>query len=217
MTDQHEHAHGNENDQGIGAMLRYAKHARSMWRSSVNQAVVDRIAPQPNETVVDIGAGAGAGAVVAAKSGATVVAIEPTDYLRRVLGWRRWLQRARERIRVVDGSAESTGLGNESIDALWAVNTMHHWTDTAAASIELARILRPGGRLLLVDEDFDDPAHPSHESFKERHDGHDHGFHMVELDAIADLLRAAGLNVHTSAKQSFAAAPALVIEATKNL
>jgi SAM-dependent methyltransferase len=212
--DSAHHDHGNEQDRGLKGMLRYLGHARSMWRSDVNEAVVARLAPAPGERVVDIGAGAGAGTVVAARRGAHVVAVEPTGYMRRVLGLRRLAQRARARIDVVDGAAESTGLDAGSVDAVWAVNSMHHWTDPDAAIRELARILRPGGRLVLADEDFDDPTHPDHEAFSERHADHSHHFEMVDPQSIAADLRAVGLDVTSAGKEPVAGAPTLLIEAT---
>lgn len=211
---QHQHGHGHEHDRGLKGMWRYLGHARSMWRSDVNDAVVARLAPTSGERVADVGSGVGSGTVVAAKLGAVVVAVEPTSYMRRTLGVRRLLQRARSRISVVDGAAEATGLDTDSVDALWAVNSMHHWTDADAAITELARILRPGGRLLLVDEDFDDPAHPDHESFTERHSDHSHHFDMVDPEQMATRLRAAGLEVTTAGKELLAGAPSFVVEAS---
>ncbi len=215
MNHSQAHSHGHTDDQGLAAMLRYARQARSMWRSPINDAVVAQVAPATGETVVDIGAGVGAGTMVAAHSGATVLAIEPTPYLRRVLRARRWGQRSRSRIHVVGGTAEATGVDTDTVDAAWAVNTMHHWIDPAAAAHELARILRPGGRLILVDEDFEDPTHPDHEAFTDRHRGH-HGFRMVDLEAIVDHLDAAGLHAHGAATR-LAGVPTLTIGATRPL
>jgi len=144
-----------------------------------------------------------------------VVAVEPTGYMRRVLGIRRLAQRARARIDVVDGAAEATGLADASVDVLWAVNSMHHWTEPEEAYRELARVMRPGGRLLLVDEDFDDPDHPDHDSFSERHSEHQHHFSMVEVSAVAGGLRAVDVDVAVAGKEMIAGVPALVVEATK--
>ena len=47
-----------------------------MWRSEVNDAVIDLVAPVAGETVVDIGAGMGPGTVRAGARGASVVAVE---------------------------------------------------------------------------------------------------------------------------------------------
>lgn len=211
----HGHGHGNDQDQGIRAMVRYARHARTMWWSETNEAVVERLAPRRGETVLDIGAGVGAATMTAAATGAQVIAVEPTGYMRRILGWRRLAQRSRSRILVVDGAAEELGLDAASVDGAWAVNTMHHWLDIEAGCAEIGRVLAPGGRLVLADEDFDDPNHPDHEGFKSRHEGDAHGFHMVDVDVVAGALRAAGLEVTTAAKVDLAGRPVILVEARR--
>ena len=99
--------HGHENDQGIKGALRYLRWLPQMWRSAINDAVVDLIDPEPGERLVDIGAGLGAGAVRAAAAGARVIAVEPTPFMRRVLVIRRALSRHRADLEVVDGAAEA--------------------------------------------------------------------------------------------------------------
>jgi len=207
--------HGHGHDQGLRGFLRYLRHAPEMWTSEVNDAVVARLDPQADETVMDIGAGMGAGSMVAARSGCMVMAIEPTPYMRRILGLRARLKRLQHRVHVIDGAAEATGVDDGSIDAAWAVNTMHHWTDMASGVRELARVMAPGGRILLVDEDFDDPAHPDHESFGAgRHEDHSHHFHMVDADEVATVMREAGLSVTSAGKDTIAGRPAIIMEAT---
>jgi SAM-dependent methyltransferase len=114
--------------------------------------------------------------------------------MRRVLAVRRGFARGRRNIQVVDGSAERLPVDDSTVDAIWAVNTMHHWVDVERGVTEIARALRPGGRVVLVDEDFADPSHPDHDRFGSgRDDGEHSGFTMVEADRMADLFRAAGL------------------------
>jgi ubiquinone/menaquinone biosynthesis C-methylase UbiE len=172
-----------------------------MWRSAINDAVVDLIDPQPGERGVDIGAGIGAGAMRAAATGVHVIAVEPTAYMRRVLRARRLVSRHRANIDVADGAAEMIPADDCSIDAIWAVNTMHHWVDVERGAAEIARVLRPNGRLLLVDEDFSNPMHPDHRRFGSDRDNEHHGFAMVDTENMGDLLRAAGLtDVDTSTR-----------------
>ena len=187
----HGHDHGHSHDRGLRGVVRYLRLAPRFWRSSVNTAVVDVLAPVPGETVVDIGAGMGAGSTAVAARGAKVVAVEPTPFLRTVLGVRRLAPVWRQLITVVDGAAESIPRRDRSVDAVLAVNTMHHWTDPDQAASEIARVLRPGGRFALVDEDFEDPSHPDAATFAER--GGRHGFTMVDADAMADRFRRVGI------------------------
>ncbi len=213
---EHDHGHGHDHDQGVKGMLRYLRFAREMWSSEVNEAVVARVAPRPGETAMDIGAGAGAGTMAALKSGCTVVAVEPTPYMRRTLTFRRLIGRVQDRLRIVDGTAEATTVDAASIDAAWAVNTMHHWTNMSAGIAEVARALAPNGRVLLVDENFDDPTHPDYEKFgSKRKEDHSHHFDTVDPEAVAAEMKRAGLTVKSAGFDQIAGRPAIVIEASK--
>ncbi len=215
-----EHGHGHHRDQGIKAMLRYLRLAPSMWRSEINDAVLELVDPKPGEQVLDIGAGMGPGTVLAAKAGASVTAVEPTPFMRRVLTARRMLQGGRDRIAVSDGAAEKLPAADGSVDALWSVNAMHHWVDPAIAATEIARVLRPTGRVVLVDEDFADPTHPEYERFKSRHgegegEGHEdqehHGFTMVDAAEMGELLSNAGLTGVEAEKRTLAGRPVIAV------
>ena len=172
--------------------MRYARLLPQMWTSEITASVLDLVAAQRGERVVDLGAGMGAATVVAARSGAFVVAVDPTPYMRGILGLRRLAQRARRRISVVDGAAEAIPVADGSVDALWSVNAMHHWTDLDRALGEIHRVLRPGGRLVLVDEDFDDPAHPAHERFRRGRAEHGHHFDVIDPIEVAARLQRLG-------------------------
>src|SRR5262249_50047065 len=82
------HAHGGKghpHDRGALALLRYLRLLPRMWRSEVSSEIVRAIAPKSGERVVDLGAGMGAACVEAARTGATVVAVDPTPFMRSVL------------------------------------------------------------------------------------------------------------------------------------
>lgn len=184
-----------------------------MWTSAVGREVVRSLAPREGERVVDLGAGMGSASVVAARSGARVLAVDPTPYMRSILRLRRRWQRRRDAITVIDGAAESIPLADASVDALWTVNTIHHWTERAAACRELARVMRPGGRVLLVDEDFDDPSHPDHARWKRARARH--GFEEVDPATLADACRAAGFARAEGERTSLAGLPVKLVRATR--
>ncbi len=195
--------------------VRYMKMLPKMWRSPVSREVVRAISPQPGECVVDVGAGMGPATVLAAKAGASVLAVDPTRYMRRILAVRRLGQRGRTAIRVADGSAEFIPADDHSIDAVWTVNTMHHWTDLDAAILELARVLRAGGRLLLVDEDFDAPAHPAFAHMQERRAHRDRHFTEIDPAAVEAKLIAAGFASVEGSTGSMADRPVKVVRAAR--
>jgi SAM-dependent methyltransferase len=161
---------------------------------------------------MDIGAGMGAGVLVGARAGARVTAVEPTPFLRRALAARRLLSLHRTRIAVRDGAAENLPARDGDIDAVWAVNSMHHWVDPDRAALEIARVLRPGGRILLADEDFEDPDHPdAARRTGGTHGPRKHGFKMVEAEAMGDRLRSAGLVDVEAGKRRLAGRPVLCV------
>ena len=214
--EHHEHGRWHRHDQAIKAMLRYLRWAPRLWRSDINNAVIELANPQPNEVVIDIGAGLGAGAHRAAKVGASVVAVEPTTYMRRMLRVRGWIQRPGSRFDVVDGSAERLPVVDEGADVVCAVNTMHHWVDPEAGTSEIARVIRPGGRVLLVDEDFEDPSHPEHDESASRHSSdeeHHHGFTMVDATEMGDWLTKAGLVDVVAERRLLAGRPVIMVRA----
>ena len=155
----------------------------------------------------------GAGTVRAASAGTHVIAVEPTPFMRRVLAVRRALSRRRTNIEVADGAAERIPADGGSVDAIWAVNTMHHWVDVERGVAEIARVLRPNGRILLVDEDFADPSHPDHGRFGGDHDNEHHGFTMVGAETMGELLRAAGLTDIDTTNRRIAGRPVISVAA----
>jgi ubiquinone/menaquinone biosynthesis C-methylase UbiE len=185
-----------------------------MWTSEVNREVVRSLAPLQGECVVDLGAGMGAATVEAARRGATIIAVDPMPYMRGILRLRRAWQRHRAAIRVVAGAAESIPLEDGSVDALWTVNTIHHWTERDQASRELARVMKKGGRLLLVDEDFDDPTHPEHRRVRARRD-HERPFEQVDPVLIAAALTAADFAAAEGSRTTIAGRPSKLIRATR--
>ena len=91
---------------------------------------------------------------------------------------------------------------------------MHHWVDLAAGVAEIGRVLKPGGRLLMLDEDFTNPEHPDYERFG----GHDeenshehHGFTLVDAANIGGLLTDVGLADVTAGDDVIAGRPVISV------
>ena len=55
------------------------------------------------------------------------------------------------RVRLEVSSADHLPLGDGSLDVVTTTLSFHHWEHQGAALREVARVLRPGGRLLLAD------------------------------------------------------------------
>lgn len=116
-------------------------------RPGYPQAAVDLLCAElgigPGRDVLDLAAGTGKLTRMLAGSGARLVAVEP------VAGMRRVFVEALPELRVLDGIAEAIPLDDASIDAV-TVGQAFHWFDGPVALAEIARVLRPGGRLGLI-------------------------------------------------------------------
>lgn len=94
-------------------------------------------------TVLELGAGTGKLTERLVGLGCTTTASDPSESMLTRLGTR--VPAARR----VAGSAEQIPLGSRSVDVVVAAQSFH-WFDPARALPEIARVLRPRGRLALV-------------------------------------------------------------------
>jgi ubiquinone/menaquinone biosynthesis C-methylase UbiE len=100
----------------------------------------------PAHTVADIGAGTGQLSSLLLEHGSRVVAVEPNAEMRQMavrhLGGHAGFV-------AVDGTAEATALADQSVDLI-VVGNAFHWFDHGQARREFARILTPGGWVVLL-------------------------------------------------------------------
>jgi SAM-dependent methyltransferase len=107
--------------------------------------------PFASPRVIDLGAGTGKLTRLIRDRGLSVTAVEPSP------GMRAQLASSVPGVPVVDGSAESMPLPSGSADVVLVAQAWH-WVDPARAAPEVARVLRPGGRLGLLWNVRDDNA-----------------------------------------------------------
>lgn len=191
--------------------LHIATSLPEFWSSDLNRATVDLVAPQPGETVVDIGAGMGPASVEAAPRVGTrgrVVAVDPSRTMRAVLRLRRRFGRLGA-LEIHDARAESLPLDSRSVDAVTAVNATHHVGDLGRLAEELARVLRPGGRVVLVEEDLSHEDHP----FAQVAGEGQHGPPAVDVESLLELFGGVGLADPASTYRHLGGRPATVITA----
>ncbi len=94
-------------------------------------------------TVLDLAAGTGKLTRLLVRTFGRVIAVEPAEAMRRVLA------RQSSAADVAEGTAEEIPLPDGSVDAVFAAEAFHHF-DGRRAVAEIARVLRPGGALVLL-------------------------------------------------------------------
>ncbi len=107
-------------------------------------AVVDRLRPLAGKRVLDLGCGKGRFARALAERGASVVGL---DLSAAMLDQATGIGRVR-------GSARRLPFGPASFDAVMAVEVFEHLARRSLDLVcgEIHRVLRPGGRLVIVDK-----------------------------------------------------------------
>jgi len=121
------------------------------WAAYVEQvglplfgAALDAARVTSGTRLLDAGCGAGLLALLASQRGAQVAALDAAPGLLAV---------ARQRLpggEVREGDLEALPFADSSFDAATAVNSIFYAEDMAAAMRELARVVRPGGRVVVT-------------------------------------------------------------------
>ncbi|GLZ30955.1 type 11 methyltransferase [Lentzea sp. NBRC 105346] len=123
---------------------RLNNYAEVDWLGRARQWVADR----SKGTVLEIGAGTGMN-MVRFTDVDEYIACEPDPaYRRRLL---RRVPESRVPVRVIDCPAEQLSLPDHSVDTVISTLTLCSVEDPARAVSEIARVLRPGGELLLFE------------------------------------------------------------------
>lgn len=108
--------------------------------------LLDKAGLDTNTVVADIGSGTGIFTRLLLDHGLQVAAVEPNTNMR--LAAETALSEYQQ-FTSVDGSAEQTGLEDDSIDLVTAAQALH-WFNNTATRAEFQRILKPDGKLALI-------------------------------------------------------------------
>jgi SAM-dependent methyltransferase len=112
-------------------------------RPSYPPDAIDWLLQKDARNVLDLGAGTGKLTVRLVERGLDVIAVDPIPEMLEVLS------RSLPDTPALLGSAEDIPLPDDSVDSVLVAQAWH-WFDPARAIKEVARVLRPGGRLGLV-------------------------------------------------------------------
>jgi demethylmenaquinone methyltransferase/2-methoxy-6-polyprenyl-1,4-benzoquinol methylase len=129
----------------LAELLSFGQNGR--WR----RAMISRIEPAPGLAVLDVASGTAGVALGLARAGATVVGVDLTEQMlrqgqRNVAG-----ARMADRIRLLAGRAEQLPFDDAAFDALTFTYLFRYVTDPEATLRELARVVKPGGRVASLE------------------------------------------------------------------
>ena len=116
--------------------------------TDIHQAVIERLAPQPGQRLLDLACGTGAVAELAATTGADVVGVDIAPALIEQAK-----ERAAERGLDIDyhvGDAEALDFEDGSFDLVTSTCGVMFAPDHQAVAREVARVTKPGGRIGLA-------------------------------------------------------------------
>jgi demethylmenaquinone methyltransferase/2-methoxy-6-polyprenyl-1,4-benzoquinol methylase len=131
----------------MGAILSFGQDPR--WR----HALVDEMRPHPGQVVLDVATGTGMVAFeLARRGGCDVVGLDQSEEMlagaRKRLGGEPGLG---EHVRFVQGEAEKLPFEDGEFDALTFTYLLRYVDDREATMRELARVVRPGGQIGMIE------------------------------------------------------------------
>jgi arsenite methyltransferase len=115
--------------------------------AAVRAVQVELLAPRPAERILDVGCGPGLFAEAIAVHGATVTGVDSSPAMVAAAAVRG--------VTAVEGDAEDLPFAEETFDAACLVQVLEYVDDPVSVISEAARVVRPGGRLLVADTDWD--------------------------------------------------------------
>lgn len=135
----------------ITALLSYGQDAR--WKARL----VSMADARPGEHALDLASGTGDIAFATANRGATVLGLDITHRMLQLAN-RRQIDKGNESVRFITGDMADLPFASASFDLITTGYGLRNVPDLNQAIDEIARVVKPGGRLLSLD--FNRPDNP---------------------------------------------------------
>ncbi|RKN42774.1 methyltransferase domain-containing protein [Micromonospora endolithica] len=133
-------------DAWVGLLDRLAKEP---FYRAYQQRARELLHPTPGRRYIEVGAGTGAGAAhLRDEHDVSVATVDRSLTMAAAM-------QARGLPQCVVADAHQLPFRADSFDGAWADRTLQHLADPHASVEELVRVVRPGGRIVLADPDYD--------------------------------------------------------------
>jgi ubiquinone/menaquinone biosynthesis C-methylase UbiE len=128
---------------------RYDRSVAQTWFHENHRLIVQAVDPAAEARILDIGCGTGQLAARLAQRvrRGSVLGVDPAEEMIRVA--RR--QHRCKHLRFAVGSSDAIPAEADAFDVVVSTISFHHWARPVESLREIARVLRPGGRLLILD------------------------------------------------------------------
>ena len=124
-----------------------------IWNEAMRDDALEWFAIDWTDRVLDVGCGTGF---------ATEGLLQHTDDVHGLDQSRRQMEKAfakfgaRDRVRCYRGDAERLPFADDSCDKIWSSGSIEYWPNPVDALAEFRRVVKPGGRVLVVGPDYPD-------------------------------------------------------------
>jgi ubiquinone/menaquinone biosynthesis C-methylase UbiE len=146
FMDQYKRPTGR-NGRLVAALMNKRHSALSFWG-------LKHVNIKPDHVILDVGCGGGktvgrlAQRAVLGKVFGIDHSADMVEYSKKVN--RKWI--AENRVEILEGSVEKMGFSDNFFDLVTAIETYYFWNSFSDALQEIKRVLKPEGRLLMVNE-----------------------------------------------------------------
>jgi arsenite methyltransferase len=118
-------------------------------------AALEALAPRAGETIVDVGSGLGHLIVELSRAvgdAGELIGVDPSADMRKAAAGQ---CDGLSNVRILDGTATALPLDDASADRAASLQVFEYLTDIPGALVEIRRVLRPGGHLVVGDMHWD--------------------------------------------------------------
>jgi SAM-dependent methyltransferase len=143
----------------LGGVASLEDRAQMRTYQAMFRTLVDAIAPQPGESILEVGCGAGSLVRLLARwvgGSNPITAVDVNPFLLDEAAQLAAAEELADAIRFTEGNAEALSFEDEAFDCVYSV-TVFEECDADRAMAEAMRVLRPGGRVGLVVRALDMP------------------------------------------------------------